>query len=379
MTTQTTPDRATRDRAQRWVEEFERHFQRLGRGAELLWDQGEVPVGLTPKEMVGRWGKARLYLYRAQTAQPEAVPVLFVPYLGISRTYVFDLPGASFVEFFTKQGFNLYMMDWGDLGPEDADFTLEDAVLGTIPAMVRRVLRHSGSDVTDMFGYCMGVPMAMSYAATHPDAPVRNLVMMVGPIDFSHAGFFATWTAKESFPVDKLVDTHRTAPLEFVRMGFKLLSPTGDIATWSNLWWNLGNDQYVQGWRAMNRWSNEWVGFPGEFFRQWIKWFYQENRLATGQLSLRGRRVDLSTVKQPILVAAARRDTIVPPGAARPLVDLVGSADKEYVELPGGHISLIAGRQAHQNLWPRLAQWLRDRSEDGEGAARRNGARADGR
>ena len=112
----------------------------------------------------------------------------------------------------------------------------------------------------------------------------------------------------------------------------------------------------------MNRWSNEWVGFPGEFFRQWIKWFYQENRLAKGELKLRGRRVDLSTVKQPILVVAARKDTITPPASARALVDLVGSTDKEYEELPGGHISLIAGRQAHQYLWPRLVQWLRARS-----------------
>lgn len=358
MTTDTTPTVA-----QRWIEEMESAFQRLGRGAELLWDQSNAPVGLTPRELVGRWGKARLYLYAAQTERSEATPVLFVPYLGISRTYVFDLPGASFVEFLTHQGFNLYMLDWGDLGPEDADFGLEDAVMDTIPAMARRVLRHSGAASLDLFGYCMGVSMTTSFVATHPEAPIRNLVMMVGPIDFEHGGFFATWTAKGAFPVDKLVDTHRTAPLDYVRMGFKLLSPTGDLSTWVGLWRNLGNEKYVQSWRSMNRWSNEWVGFPGEFFREWITWFYRENRLAKGELRLRGRRVDLSTIKQPILVVAARRDTIAPPASARALMDLVGSADKEYEELPGGHISLIAGRQANQYLWPKLVQWLRTRGD----------------
>src|SRR3712207_9077326 len=68
------------------------------------------------------------------------------------------------------------------------------------------LFRSSGAESLDLFGYCMGVPMAMSYVATHPAAPVRRLVMMVGPVDFTHAGFFATWTAQESFPVDKLVD-----------------------------------------------------------------------------------------------------------------------------------------------------------------------------
>jgi polyhydroxyalkanoate synthase len=208
--------------------------------------------------------------------------------------------------------------------------------------------------------------------------------MMVGPIDFTHGGFFATWAAKGAFPVDKLVDTHKSAPLEYVQAGFKLLNPTGDLATLLSLWRNLGNEQYVQSWRAMNRWSNEFVGFPGEFFRQWVTWFYQENRLALGQLELRGRRVDLATVRQPILVVAARKDTITPPAAARALVDLVGSEDKEYEELPGGHISLIAGRQAHQHLWPKLVRWLRERQEPateqrpGRDGTGRNGARRAG-
>lgn len=352
---------ATRpDTSRRWAEEFEQTLQRIGRGAELLWDQSDVPVGLSPKELVGRWGKARLYLYRARGEQVERTPVLFVPYLGISRTYVFDLPGASFVEFFTRQGFNLYMVDWGDLGPEDAGFGMEDAILDTIPALLRRTLRHSGAERADLLGYCMGAPMSMSYMGTHPDAPVRNLVMMVGPVDFSRAGFFAKWTAKDSFPLDKLVDTYGTGPLEYVRLGFKLLSPTGDVATLAGLWRNLTNENYVQNWRAMNRWSNEWVGFPGEFFRQWIRWFYQENRLAKGALELRGRRVDLAAVTNPLLVVGARKDTIAPPAAVRALVDLTGGADKEYVELPGGHISVIAGRQAGQQLWPKLVAWLRD-------------------
>ena len=57
MTTQTRPEIA-----QRWVEEAERGLQRAGRGAELLWDQAEARVGLTPRGLVGRWGQARLYL-----------------------------------------------------------------------------------------------------------------------------------------------------------------------------------------------------------------------------------------------------------------------------------------------------------------------------
>src|SRR5207237_524661 len=66
MTTETPPNIG-----ERWVEELELALQRFGRGAELLWDQSDAPVGQTPRELVGRKGKARLYLYRAQAEQVE--------------------------------------------------------------------------------------------------------------------------------------------------------------------------------------------------------------------------------------------------------------------------------------------------------------------
>jgi len=272
-------------------------------------------------------------------------------------------PGASFVEFMTKQGFDFYMVDWGDLGPEDREFSMENAIMDVLPAFMRRTVRHSGANEVNLFGYCMGVPLSMSFLATHPDVPVRAMVMMVGPIDFTHGGSFGLWSSKEHFPVDKLVDAFDTVPLEYVQLGFKMLQPTNDAASAVNLWWNLWNEQYVDGYRAMNRWSNEWVGFPGEFFRQWITWFYQENRLVNKSLVLRGQTVDLANVTAPILVAAARQDKIAPPLSCKALMDLVGSEDKEYIELPGGHISLIAGRRAHQNLWPKVVTWLEERAQ----------------
>lgn len=45
---------------------------------------------------------------------------------------------------------------------------------------------------------------------------------------------------------------------------------------------------------------------------------------------------------------------------ALPLVDHAGSAVRESAELPGGHASLFAGRQAATRLWPALAKWFAD-------------------
>jgi polyhydroxyalkanoate synthase len=58
----------------------------------------------------------------------------------------------------------------------------------------------------------------------------------------------------------------------------------------------------------------------------------------------------------------AKEDNIAPPACVKPLIGAVGSADREYVELSGGHISLIAGRGASVHCWPKVASWLAARS-----------------
>lgn len=90
--------------------------------------------------------------------------------------------------------------------------------------------------------------------------------------------------------------------------------------------------------------------------------YYQDNRLYRGTLTLAGRPVRLSSIRCPLLVVGAREDYIAPPACVRALVDAVASRDKEYVELPGGHISLIAGRGAAVHCWPRISGWLAPRS-----------------
>lgn len=317
-------------------------------------------IGRTPKEVVYRRNKARVYRYRSPRTRP--VPVLFVPNLGISRPSIFDLlPGSSFVEYMGGLGYDFYLLDWGVFGEEDNGLTVEACVAGLLPRVVRKVLAVSGADGLAIIGYCMGAPLSVSFVALHPEVPVRAYVNMAGPIDFAQAGLFARWLDRRVYDVDRVVDTVGAIPAEWVKAGFKMLRPTMDVTTALNLWWNLDNPRYVEGYRALSRWANEYVALPAEFFRQWVRDFYQDNRLVRGTLELGGRRVDLRAVRCPVLAVGAREDYIAPPSCVRALVDHVGSTDREYVELPGGHISLIAGRSASAHCWPRVAAWLEAR------------------
>jgi polyhydroxyalkanoate synthase len=296
--------------------------------------------------------------------EPEVgPPLLFVPNLGISRPYIFDLvPKGSFVEYMTGLGFDFFLVDWGVFGPEDNGLTVEDAVSKILPRLARKAMEASGAAEMSVLGYCMGAPLSASFVTTHPEFPLKNYIDMAGPIDFAHVGLFGKWLDPRVFDVDKYVDTLGTIPADMVKMGFKLLKPTMDLSTNLNLWWNLWNPDYVSGFNALNKWANEYLPFPGEFFRQWVRDFYQQNRLIKGELVMGGHRVDLREIRCPVLAVGAKEDNIAPPACVKPLIDVVSTRDKEYVELPGGHISLIAGRGASVHCWPKVASWLAARS-----------------
>jgi polyhydroxyalkanoate synthase len=339
------------------TDEWSRTLARAARALELASDRSEPALGLTPKSLVYRRNKARLYRY--DSARTRRLPVLFVPNLGISRPDIFDLlPGTSFVEYMGQQGFDLFLLDWGVYGEEDNGVNVDQCVTGLLPRVARKVLEASGAPEMVVLGYCMGAPLAVSFIALHPEVPVRAFVNLAGPIDFARAGLFARWLDKRFYDVDRVVDTVGAIPADWVRMGFKLLKPTMDVSTALNLWWNLDDERYVRGYRALSRWASEYVPFPAEFFRQWVKDFYQDNRLVRGTLRLGGRAVDLGAVRCPVFAVAGKEDYIAPAPCVTALLDHVGSPDREALELPGGHISLIAGRAASTHCWPKLTAWL---------------------
>src|SRR5256884_1215591 len=189
-----------------WQEELERVVRRAENLHRMLTNPQEPKVGQTPREEIYKKNKSRLYRY--QSKRTRTTPLLFVPNLGISRPYIFDLlPGGSFVEHMTRQGFDFYLLDWGVFGPEDNDLTVEECVVKILPRMAKRVLATSGTDELSVLGYCMGAPISASFLASHPEIPVKNFINMAGPIDFSPVGLFWLWLDQKEFYRDLFVRT----------------------------------------------------------------------------------------------------------------------------------------------------------------------------
>src|SRR4028119_1733248 len=94
----------------------------------------------------------------------------------------------------------------------------------------------------------------------------------------------------------------------------------------------------IASWLAASKWVDDGTPFPGEAFRQWIREFYQQNKLPTGEVELRGQRIDLYNIECLLLAIAGSKDFICPTTQAEPVMDLVASRDKKFVVLDAGHV-----------------------------------------
>lgn len=339
-------------------EEVERTHERVKKGMDILLARDEPPVGITPKDVIYSRGTLKLYHYRPMTDEVYRVPVIFVMSL-VSKPWILDLTfGQSFVQYMLAQGFDVFMIDWGIPRPEDKKLKFEDYVLDLMPACIEEVQKATGEEDFSILGYCMGGLFALMYAAMFPDAPLKSLACAATPVDMNGMGLFRKWQDPRYFDVDRLVDTLGNIPPEMMLRSFELLRPMDRLGGYIRLLDNLWDPQFVYGFRIMYKWTNEQIPFPGETYRQFTKDLMWENKLVTGQFKLDGRPCTLDNVKVPVLHAMAEHDHIAPFAATKPLLDLVGSDQKEEVVLKGGHVSLVAGKNALTRLWPKVADWM---------------------
>jgi poly[(R)-3-hydroxyalkanoate] polymerase subunit PhaC len=341
-------------------EAVNRAIERNIKGLQYLTSP-DPPVGVSAKDLIYRRGTLELFHYRPLADEIYRVPLLLVMSL-VSRSYIFDLsPGQSLVEYLLKQGYDVYMIDWGVPRPEDKRLRLEDYVLDFIPDCMEKVVADSGEPDITIVGYCMGGQLSVMYAALHPDGPLQNLACFTTPVDNSGDGVGAGGR-RGTFDVDRLVDTLGNIPPDFIVRMFEMQRPVSRVIGQIRLWDNMWNDEFVHQYRIFDRWANDQIPFPGECFRQVTKELGRENKLFKNTLELNGRRVDLKKIKVPFLHVMAEHDHIAPFAAASPLSSLVGSEDKQDIVLKGGHVSLIAGPNAVHRMWPALDAWLAERS-----------------
>ena len=350
--------------------ELESELKRIEENARTLVrvSTTRATVAQTPKQVIWTLNKAKLYRYVpvVPAEQRHKVP-LFLVFALMNKPYILDLrPGHSFIEYMVKQGFDIYLLDWGAPGPEDKGLSFDDYVLEYLPRAIRKIKAVSGSEELSMLGWCIGAILSTMYAALRPDDGLKNLLLLTAPLDFSDktAGGFVRWVNDPHFDPEKIVDTFGNVPGEMIDYGAKALKPVENyIGSYLTLWDNLENPRAVEAWHAMNTWVTDLIDMSGAVYRQLIGDLYRKNKLIEGKMVLRGERVDLSRIRANLLNVIALADHISPPCQSESIMTKVGSKDQLLLKVKGGHIGMMAGSGAQKYTWPYIEEWLIARSD----------------
>ena len=321
------------------------------------------PVDRTPKDLIWQRDNARLWRYRNDSIEYRQ-PLLIVFSL-VSKPYLLDLhPANSAVRTLGARGLDVMLLEWGVAEAVDAENTFETYVDGYLPEAVDAAAAAAGADEVTLLGYCLGGVLSVLSVARHPDMPVRGLVAVATPADFTKLPGSMTRSMREKrLTPDDVIDETGNVPPEVVANSFRLMRPTMDLTQYAILWENLWNDEFLEGYQAMSTWSHDHVPLVGGVFRQLVQQFVIDNALMDGRVELGGEPVDLKAVTCPFLNVMAEKDNIVPVGAVEPLTALVGSADAEELRLDAGHVGLAASRTAAKVTLPRIADWVIQHSD----------------
>jgi polyhydroxyalkanoate synthase len=315
--------------------------------------------GCSAKELVWQSGKVRLYRYRAIAAPAGGAPLLIV-YALVNRPYMMDLqPDRSLIRGLLAQGLDIYLIDWGYPDGADRLTDLSDYIEGYMAGAVQHVLAMHGIQALNVLGVCQGGVLSLCYAALHP-AQVRNLVLMVTPIDFhTPADLLSKWV--RGIDVAAWVGDGNVAGDALNLLFLSLMPFRLGLQKYAQLMRGEATRARIENFMRVEHWIFDSPDQAGAAFREFVIGCYQENRLVRDQLEIGGHPIRLASLRMPLLSLIGKRDHLVPPESSAALQRLVGSHDCTLLEFDLGHIGMYVSERAQREVPEAIGRWLAPR------------------
>ncbi|HET8707506.1 MAG TPA: alpha/beta fold hydrolase [Pseudomonadales bacterium] len=305
--------------------------------------------------------------------QRHRVPLVIVPPLAVNML-IYDLfPERSLVKYFMARGFDVYMIDWGRPSRRYSHYNLETYVAHLMPIFLHKVREHSGKKELSLHGWSMGGHFSLCYSALGDDPDIRNLVILGSHVDSHASGAIGQiyerlnraasvtrrWT---KFSVDQLHPQLFHSKGWMNALTFKLTNPIGSVMGYWELLMKLGDRKFVIDHATNSSFLDNMVDYPGGivqdmFIRVWLR-----NELSHGYFHLGARTLEFKNIKCPLLVLAGESDTLATPAAVKHILNICGSEDQTFEQVPGGHMGIVSGSKAPATAWKLTADWLAARS-----------------
>ena len=289
-----------------------------------------------------------LMLHLNIDAARSKTPVVLIPSL-VNPPTILDLsPEMSLGGWLTRQGHDVWLVDWGAPRAEDAGMNLAQHVERLLLPLIAQLERPP-----ILVGYCLGGTLAMA-AAQLCDA--KALAVMAAPWDFSRypetnrSEILELWTQHHN-----VCEQLGYLPMEVLQSGFWNLDPARTIrkfAAFAQMEEVSGEaDAFV----AVEDWANEGEPLTFAAAQELFEQLYRNNTTAEERWVVGGEVIRPATLRCPTFSIRSATDRIVPADAS-PIL-------KENMEIPLGHVGMIIGRNAPEQLWQPLSDWLARQEE----------------
>ncbi len=317
-------------------------------------------LAVTPGKVVYQNDVMQLIQYSPTTETVFAVPLLIVP-PWINKFYILDLvPQKSFIRWLVEQGLTVFVISWVNPDERLADKTFESYMHEGILEALSVVQRITEAAKVNTLGYCVGGTLlgtTLAYMAAKGDDRINAASFLAAQVDFADAGDLLVFIDDTQLKALEEMMAER-GYLDGSRMAavFNMLRP-------KDLIWPYIVNNYLLGKQPfpfdLLYWNSDTTRMPPANHSFYLREFYKANRLARGEMTLGGVKLDLSKVMLPIYELATREDHIAPARSVFAGARLYGGPVR-FVLAGSGHIAGVVNPPDRQ----KYMHWLPDEDSD---------------
>jgi polyhydroxyalkanoate synthase len=342
---------------------LEQRRQAVANLYDFLVKGGLADTSRMPSEVIDEDYKKTLHRYLPVNGATNGDPILFVPPLG-SQAACFDLRrGCSLAEHFLNDGRPTYLLDYGDITLSDRALGIEHFVYEIVPASIKKVSEDAGGRPVHLVGWCLGGLIALLTTASHPELPVKSVVMVASPFDVSKNPMMAPIRKAGKYTGGRIIGGTLKAlgglPAQIVGPAFKATSFTTYLKKPITLIKHRDDRDFLAQVEAVDGLMNSMLAYPGRATLQVYQRLVQRNELVTGKIQGRDGVVDLADIRVPVINVAGTSDVLVPVAVAHGVKGLLPNSPEVRVEsAPGGHLGVLTGRSAPRTTWALIDDFL---------------------
>ena len=270
-------------------------------------------LATTPGKVVFQNQIMQLIQYQPTTPNVSALPLMIVP-PWINKYYILDLvPQKSFIRWLVDQGFTVFVVSWVNPGKELGYKSFENYMQEGILEPLAVVQRLTEQAKTNVMGYCVGGTLlgsTLAYMAATGDDRFNSASFLAAQVDFSQAGDLLVFIDDTQIKaLEAMMAEHGYLDGSRMAAVFNMLRP-------KDLIWPYVVNNYLLGKQPfpfdLLYWNSDTTRMPPANHSFYLREFYQNNRLAKGEMTLGGIKLDLSKITLPVYELATREDHIAP-------------------------------------------------------------------